>query len=56
MGEGELNDVLARLCSDLDRFGIDYMVIGAVALMAHGYPRFTEDIHTVHGHGYRFTP
>ena len=29
------------------RHGIDYMVIGAVALMAHGYPRFTEDIDLV---------
>ena len=47
MGEGELNNVLARLCSDLSRNEIDYMVIGAVALMAHGYPRFTEDIDLV---------
>jgi hypothetical protein len=47
MGEGELNNVLARLCADLKRCGIDYMVIGAVALMAHGYPRFTEDIDLV---------
>ena len=47
MGEGQLNNVLARLCADLERNGIDYMVIGAVALMAHGYPRFTEDIDLV---------
>jgi hypothetical protein len=47
MGEGELNNVLARLCADLDRHGIDYVVIGAIALMAHGYPRFTEDIDLV---------
>ena len=47
MGEGELNNVLARLCADLSRNGIDYAVIGAVALMAHGYPRFTEDIDLV---------
>jgi hypothetical protein len=47
MGEGVLNDALARLCEDLDRHRIDYMVIGAVALMAHGYPRFTEDIDLV---------
>lgn len=47
MGQGELNKVLARLSADLDRQGIDYMVIGAVALMAHGYPRFTEDIDLV---------
>lgn len=47
MGQGHLNNALARLCSDLNERGIDYMVIGAVALMAHGYPRFTEDIDLV---------
>jgi hypothetical protein len=47
MGEGGLNNALARLCEDLDRHRIDYMVIGAVALMAHGYPRFTEGIDLV---------
>jgi hypothetical protein len=47
MGRGDLNNVLARLSADLRRHGIDYMVIGAVALMAHGYPRFTEDIDLV---------
>lgn len=47
MGEGNLNGALARLAADLGRHGIDYMVIGAVALMAHGYPRFTEDIDLV---------
>ena len=47
MGEGTLNKTLARLSSDLDEHGIDYSVIGAVALLAHGYPRFTEDIDLV---------
>jgi hypothetical protein len=47
MGEGTLNKTLARLSSDLEDRGIDYMVIGAVALLAHGYPRFTEDIDLV---------
>ena len=47
MGQGSLNNALAQLCADLERHGIDYMVIGAVALMAHGYPRFTEDIDLV---------
>ncbi|HWS86314.1 MAG TPA: hypothetical protein VN282_05095 [Pyrinomonadaceae bacterium] len=47
MGEGGLNNALARLCEDLERHGIDYMVVGAVALLAHGYPRFTEDIDLV---------
>jgi hypothetical protein len=47
MGEGTLNRTLARLSNDLDEHGIDYAVIGAVALLAHGYPRFTEDIDLV---------
>src|SRR5581483_948900 len=42
-----LNDTLATLSADLREHGIDYMVIGAVALLAHGYPRFTEDIDLV---------
>jgi hypothetical protein len=44
MGSGEVNNALARLCSDLERHGIEYAVADAVALLAHGYPRFTEDI------------
>lgn len=47
MGEGELQGALARVSADLKQRGIDYMVIGAVALMAHGYPRFTEDVDLV---------
>jgi hypothetical protein len=47
MGEGTINKTLERLSKDLDERGIDYMVIGAVALLAHGYPRFTEDIDLV---------
>src|SRR6267378_3635847 len=44
MGEGKLNNALARLDADLKEHEIDYLVIGAIALMAHGYSRFTEDI------------
>lgn len=47
MGEGTLHKTLERLSRDLDERDIDYMVIGAVALLAHGYPRFTEDIDLV---------
>lgn len=47
MGEGTVNKTLARLSNDLEEHGIDYAVIGAVALLAHGYPRFTEDIDLV---------
>jgi hypothetical protein len=47
MGEGTLQGTLAQVSSDLKRHEIDYMVIGAVALLAYGYPRFTEDIDLV---------
>ena len=47
MGKGTLNKTLTRLSTDLEEHGIDYVVIGAVALLAHGYPRFTEDIDLV---------
>jgi hypothetical protein len=44
MGKGLLNNALRRLASDLEEHGIDYSVIGAIALNQHGYRRFTEDI------------
>ena len=47
MGEGKLNNALARLVADLKNHQIDYVVIGAIALMAYGYPRFTEDIDVI---------
>jgi len=43
-GQGMANDTLHRLVDDLNAHGIDYSVIGAVALNQHGYRRFTEDI------------
>src|SRR5216684_318056 len=43
-GLGMANDALRRLITDLAAHGIDYNVIGAVALNQHGYRRFTEDI------------
>jgi Uncharacterised nucleotidyltransferase len=44
MGEGILNETLRRVADDLENHGIDYSVIGAIALNQHGYRRFTEDI------------
>jgi len=43
-GRGLMNETLRRLARDLEAYGIDYSVIGAVALNQHGYPRFTQDI------------
>src|SRR5947209_16497537 len=47
MHEGILNKSLDRLVADLKSHEIDYVVIGALALLAHGYPRLTEDIDLV---------
>ena len=47
MGSGNVNKTLARLASDLKEHDIEYAVMGAIALLAHGYPRFTEDINLV---------
>lgn len=43
-GEGMMNRTLLRIAEDLERHGIDYAVIGAIALNQHGYQRFTHDI------------
>jgi hypothetical protein len=47
MGQGALIDTLTQLSEDLKRRGIDYVVIGAVALFAHGLRRFTNNIDIV---------
>ena len=47
MGQGRLNIALVKLARDLKEHGIDYMVIGAIALFEHGYARLTEDIDLV---------
>lgn len=44
MGKGDVHDTLQRLTERLDREGIDYALIGGMALMSHGYRRFTEDV------------
>lgn len=44
MGEGVINNVLQRLAASLEKIGVDYNIIGAIALNQHGYKRFTEDI------------
>jgi hypothetical protein len=43
-GRGMVNNTLTKIIRRLDEFGIDYAVIGAVALNQYGYRRFTEDI------------
>jgi hypothetical protein len=44
MGGGKVNDTLDRLARTLDRDGIPYAVVGAMALNMHGYVRATVDV------------
>lgn len=44
MQEGDIYETLRRLVDELDENGLDYALIGGMALVAHGYRRFTEDI------------
>jgi hypothetical protein len=42
--EGPVYDALARLTRHLSNAGIDYAIIGGMAMAAHGYMRFTADV------------
>src|SRR5262245_28846145 len=44
MGQGPIHETLRSLAVTLDTEGIDYALVGGMALVAHGYRRFTEDI------------
>lgn len=44
MREGDVYETLRALVRRLDQEGLDYAIIGAMALAAHGYRRFTEDV------------
>lgn len=44
MGQGEVHRTVRELGADLDRAGIDYAIIGAMALNAHGFARETTDV------------
>ncbi len=43
-GEARVNYALKQLVADLQNHCIDYAIIGAVALFAHGYERLTDNI------------
>jgi hypothetical protein len=40
-GRGMLNETLRRSTDELEKNGIDYAVVRAIALNQHGYQRFT---------------
>lgn len=44
MQEGEVYETLRRLATRLREEALDYALIGGMALVAHGYRRFTEDV------------
>jgi hypothetical protein len=44
MGQGPVHEALRSLAKTLHDEEIDYVLIGGMALVAHGYRRFTEDI------------
>jgi hypothetical protein len=44
MQEGDVYETLKRLAERLREESLDYALIGGMALVAHGYRRFTEDV------------
>jgi hypothetical protein len=42
--EGDIYEALRRLIDELEENGLDYALIGGLALVAHGYRRFTEAV------------
>jgi hypothetical protein len=46
-GSNAVHETLRRLARRLDELGIDYAVVGAMAMFFHGYRRFTVDIDVV---------
>lgn len=43
-GKDEVHNTLRRLIKRLERAGIDYAVLGGLAVKAHGYRRTTDDV------------
>ena len=44
MGDGDVHRALEKLIRLLEEDGIDYAIVGAMALNEHGYRRATEDV------------
>lgn len=44
VGTSEVNKTLQRITKRLDELGIPYAVAGGMAMIAHGYIRFTDDV------------
>ena len=44
MQQGKVYEALQNITQSLSRAGIDYAVIGGMALVIHGYIRTTQDV------------
>jgi hypothetical protein len=44
MGESEVNKTLKRITKELEELNVPYAVAGGMAMIAHGYKRFTDDV------------
>jgi hypothetical protein len=44
MGQSEVNKSLVRITKQLEELGVPYAVAGGMAMIAHGYMRFTDDV------------
>lgn len=44
MGQSEVNKSLVRITKQLEELGVPYAVAGGMAMIAHGYLRFTDDV------------
>lgn len=42
--QSAVHTAMRRICQRLDELGIPYAVVGGMALFAHGFRRFTEDV------------
>ena len=43
-GEGKVQETLRRITKTLDELNIPYAIVGGMALFAHGFRRYTEDV------------
>lgn len=43
-GQGKVQETLQRITAKLNELGIPYAVVGGMAMFAHGFRRYTEDV------------
>jgi predicted nucleotidyltransferase len=40
----QIREILVRICKSLNKYEVDYIIIGGIAVGVQGYPRYTADI------------